>query len=156
MTVTGVAFCDVTPYSLVDRYERSRRTCCIKTCVKRHGTTSQTMLQSLKWEIRCCQHTSTCKPYQHACFYHILEDGSSRYLWHSGTCLQVSAYQITRYHTPEHSHLRVSMRITGMCLRLAVLEKRRFVETSPYKHIALSSAFHSFIQRKDGLAFIYL
>ena len=40
-----------------------------------------------------------------------------------GLCdIQVPAYQTTRYHIPEHSHLCVSVRITGMCLALAVLE----------------------------------
>jgi hypothetical protein len=41
----------------------------------------------------------------------------------AGFCnIQVPAYQTTRYHIPEHSHLCVSARITGMCLALAVLQ----------------------------------
>jgi hypothetical protein len=47
----------------------------------------------------------------------------------AGLCdIQVRAYQTTRYHISEHSHLRLSMRIIGMCLSLAVLENGTLLE----------------------------
>jgi hypothetical protein len=46
----------------------------------------------------------------------------------AGLCdIQVRAYQTTRYHIPEYSH-RVSVRIIGMCLALAVLENSTLLE----------------------------
>lgn len=106
-------------------------TCCIKTRVKRHGTTSQNTLQSLKQETRCCQHASTCKPYQYACFYHILEDVSSRYLWHSSTCL--TNYKVPYPRTQPSScinenHRNVSrfgsFRETAICWDLSIQTHR--------------------------------
>lgn len=47
----------------------------------------------------------------------------------AGLCdIQVRAYQTATYHIPEHSHLRASVIITGMCLALAVLENGNLLE----------------------------
>jgi hypothetical protein len=62
----------------------------------------------------------------------------------AGICdIQVPVYQTTRYHVPEHSHLRASMRITGMCLALAVLENGNLLRPL---HINTSLSVSHFIR----------
>ena len=128
ITVTGLAFCDVTPYSLVDRYEHFRGMCCLLKRNLLYQNTGTHAPNGMALHLRrCFSHLSRklSAINMHPHINHINMPAATEFLKMEATGLcdiLVSICQTTRYQIPEHSHLHVSMRITGMCLALAVLE----------------------------------
>jgi len=150
ITATGLALCDVTPHSLVDRYERFRGTCGMLNRNLLHPNTGTLAPNGTAPHLRRRFSHLIGKlgaVNKHPYANHINMPAATTCLKTeaAGLCdIQVRAYQTTRYHIPEHNHLCLSVRIIGMCLALAVLENGNLLEPL---FISTSFSVSHFIQQ---------